>query len=101
MNSQMYFWEITRYIAWFTSQVKIENKNGNFDINKYAEGFFIPILNEIYKMSFERLEFIKQNYPAIDLGSKDNQISIKVTSELGYDKIKNTLTKYIENKLFN
>lgn len=101
MNSQIYLWEITRYLAWFTSQVKIENKNGNFDINKYAEGFFIPILRKIYKKSFERLEFIKQNYPAIDLGSKDNQISIQVTSELGYDKIKNTLTKYIENKLFN
>lgn len=101
MNGQIYLWEITRYLAWFTSQVKIENKNGNFDINKYAEGFFIPILNEIYKRNFERLEFIKQNYPAIDLGSKDNQISIQVTSEIGYDKIINSLTKYIENKLFN
>jgi hypothetical protein len=101
MNGQMYLWEITRYLAWFTSQVKIENKNGNFDISKYAEGFFIPILNEIYKRRFERLEFIRQNYPAIDLGSIDNQISIQVTSETGYEKIKNTLTKYIENKLFN
>ncbi len=101
MNGQIYLWEITRYLAWFTSQVKIENKNGNFDINKYAEGFFIPILNQIYKRNFERLEFIKQNYPAIDLGSKDNKISIQITSEIGYDKIKNTLTKYIENKLFD
>lgn len=101
MNSQIYLWEITRYLAWFTSQVKIENKNGNFDINKYAESFLIPILNEIYKKNFVRLEFIKQNYPAIDLGSEDNQMSIQVTSEIGYDKIKNTLTKYIENKLFN
>ncbi|HLO61293.1 MAG TPA: SMEK domain-containing protein [Bacteroidales bacterium] len=73
MNGQIYLWEITRYLAWSTSQVRIENKNGNFDINKYAEGFLIPILNEIYKKSFERLEFIKQNYPAMDLGSKDHQ----------------------------
>ncbi len=101
MNGQIYLWEITRYLAWFTSQVRIENKNGNLDINKYAEGFLIPILNEIYKKSFQRLEFIKQNYPAIDLGSTDNQISIQVTSEIGFDKIKNTLTKYIENKLFD
>lgn len=101
MNGQIYLWEITKYLAWFTSQVKIENKNGNFDINKYAEGFLIPILDEIYKRNFERLEHIKQNYPAIDLGSKDNQISMQVTSETGYDKIKNTLTKYIENELFS
>lgn len=101
MSGQIYLWEITRYLAWFTSQVRIENNSGNFDINKYAEGFLIPILNPIFKKEFERLEFIKQNYPAIDLGSKDKEISFQVTSEKGYDKIKNTLTKYIENKLYN
>lgn len=101
MNGQNYLWEITRYLAWFTSQVRIENKNGNFDINKYAESFLIPVLNQVFKKKFQRLEFIKQNYPAIDLGSDDNQISIQVTSETGFDKIKNTLTKYIENKLFD
>ena len=101
MNGQIYLWEITRYLAWFCSQVKIENKNGNFDINKYAESFLIPILNQVFKKKFQRLEFIKQNYPAIDIGSDDNQISIQVTSETGFDKIKNTLTKYIENKLFD
>lgn len=101
MNGQIYLWEITRYLAWFTSQVRIENKNGNFDINKYAESFLIPVLNQVFKKKFQRLEFIKQNYPAIDLGSDDNQISIQVTSEIGFDKIKNTLTKYIENKLFD
>lgn len=100
MNSQIYLWEITRYLAWFTSQVRIENKNGNLDINKYAEGFLIPLLNQVFKKEFQRLEFVKQNYPAIDLGSTDNKISIQVTSEIGFDKIKNTITKYIENKLF-
>lgn len=101
MNGQQYLWEIKRYLAWFTSQVRIENQSGNFDINKYTENFLIPIVDEIYKKSFERLEFTKKNYPAIDLGSKDKQISIQVTSEIGFDKIKRTLTKYIEKKLFN
>lgn len=101
MNGQIYLWEITRYLAWFTSQVRIENKNGNFDIDKYAESFLIPVLNQVFKRKFQRLEFIKQNYPAIDLGSDDNQISVQVTSETGFDKIKNTLTKYIEHKLFD
>ena len=87
MNTQIYLWEITRFLAWFTSQVRIENKNGNVDINKYAEGFLIPILNGVFQKNFKRLEFIKQNYPAIDLGSTDNEISIQVTSEVGYDKI--------------
>lgn len=101
MNSQLYLWEITKYLAWFTSQVKIENKNGNFDINKYAEGFLIPILNRVFQCDFERLEFIKQNYPAIDLGCRKSSISIQVTSEIGFEKIKNTLSKFIEKKLFN
>lgn len=100
MNSQLYLWEIKRYLAWFTSQVRIENNSGYLDISKYAEGFFIPILNLIFKSEFERLEYIKQNYPAIDLGSSDKKISFQVTAEIGYEKIKNTLTKFIENKLF-
>jgi hypothetical protein len=101
MNSQLYLWEIKRYLAWFTSQVRIENNSGYLDISKYAEGFFIPILNLVFNSEFERLEYIKQNYPAIDLGSKDKKISFQVTSEIGFEKIKNTVTKFIENKLFD
>lgn len=101
MNSQLYLWEIKRYLAWFTSQVKLENNSGYSDLSKYAEGFFIPILNILYGVEFERLEYIKQNYPAIDVGSKDHKISFQITSEKGFDKIKNTITKFIEHKLFN
>jgi hypothetical protein len=100
MNSQNYLWEITRYLAWFTSQVKLENQVGNFDINKYSESFLIPLLNVAFKKEFERLEFIKVNYQAIDLRSKDKEISIQVTAEKGFGKIKETLSGFISSKLY-
>lgn len=100
MNSQSYLWHIDRFLAWFTSHVQQENRNGNFDINKHAERFLIPILNEVFEKKFEKLEFIKQNHPAIDLGSKDKLISIQVTSQTGFGKIKDTLTKFIKHELY-
>src|SRR5260221_1398273 len=100
MNSQLYLWEINLYLAWFTSQVRLENKAGNLDINKYAEGFLIPILNHIFKREFDRLEFKHINYPAIDLLSKDNKISFQITSEASFEKIKDTLSKYVRTRRF-
>ena len=100
MKSQLYLYEIGFYLAWFTAQVKIENRNGRLDINKHAEAFLIPLLDQIFQKSFIRLEYQKFNYPAIDLGSKDYMISIQVTSEKGFDKIANTISKFIENKLY-
>ncbi len=93
-------WTITRYLAWFTSQVRIESKSGYLDIAKYSEGFLIPILNQIFDKKFVKLEYIKVNYPAIDLGSADKSISIQVTSEKGFGKIKKTLSKFINKKEF-
>lgn len=100
MNSQLYLYEITRYLAAFTSQVKIENQNGNFDINKYSESFLIPILNVVFKNEFERLELAKVNYPAVDLRSKDKKICVQVTSEIGFAKIRDTLSGFISHKLY-
>ncbi len=98
MKTQINLYEITRYLATFVSQVKLENQSGHFDINKYAEGFLIPMFNEVFKKQFERLETAQVNYPAVDLRSKDKEISIQVTSETGFEKIRDTLSKFISGK---
>lgn len=100
MNSQIYLWEIRRYLAWFTSHITLENGSGYFDINKYSEKFLIPILNCVFNTEFERLEFEEKNYPAIDIGSKKLKISFQITAEKGFEKIKSTLTSYIENRVY-
>lgn len=100
MKTQLYHYEIRRYLAAFTSQVKIENQRGNFDINKYAESFVIPLFSFVFKKDFERLELLKVNFPSIDLRSKDKQIAIQVTAEIGFNKIKETLTAFISHKHF-
>ncbi len=100
MNTQLYLYEITRYLTTFLVQVKLENQSGHFDINKYAEGFLVTILNMVLKKEFERLEFTQANYPAVDLRSKDNEICIQITSEKGFEKVKHTLSRFVAHKLY-
>lgn len=100
MNGQIYLYEIRKYLAWFASQLKLENKSGNFDINKYAEGFLIPIVNAVFNTQFKRLEWLKVNYPAIDVLSEEKEIGIQITAEKGFDKIRETLKKYITNGVY-
>jgi hypothetical protein len=100
MNSFIYLWKIKRYLAWFTSHVRLENKSGNTDTSKFVETFIIPILNIVLANEFKRLEFVKRNFPAIDLGTDDGTISFQITSEKGIEKIRNTITTYLENKLY-
>lgn len=100
MNSQTYLYQIGLYLSWFETHVGIENGTNYFDINKHAERFFVPILNEIFDGNFERLEYEDVNYPALDLGDKTKKIGFQITSEIGYDKIKRTLEGFIVHKKY-
>lgn len=100
MNSFIYTWEITRYLAWATSHIRLEAKDGNYDLSKEAENFFIPIFNILHDKKFEWLELEKPNYPAIDLGSSDKKKSIQVTSEKGLNKIRRTISKFLSKEIY-
>jgi hypothetical protein len=39
MNGQDYLYQIGLYLAWFETQVGIENGTNYFDINKHTERF--------------------------------------------------------------
>ena len=66
------------------------------------ENVGIPLLGEVY--GCRRLENLNLttglNYPGIDLGDKSARVAIQVTSTPGSDKIKATLTKFVEYKLY-
>jgi len=97
MNSQDYLYQIGLYLSWFEAQVGIENGTNYFDINKHAERFLIPILNEVFDGKFERLEYQAINYPAVDVGERAKRIGVQVTSETGYGKITRTLDAFLSN----
>lgn len=100
MNSQDYLYQIGLYLSWFEAQVGIENGTNYFDINKHAERFLIPILNEVFDGKFERLEYQDINYPAVDVGERAKRIGIQVTSETGYGKITRTIDAFLSNDKF-
>ncbi len=80
--------------------VESRNNLNYYDINISSEYFFIPLLNQIFKCDFHNLNNEEKNAAAIDLYDKNGKIAIQVTSNTSADKIRKTLIKYRENKLY-
>jgi hypothetical protein len=93
--------EIDRYLSSLQAYIKIQNKNGTFDINKYCEDFIGELLNIIYGLELNNLNSIQKNYPAIDLGDEKASICIQVTATNSSQKIKHTLDKFQKKKLYD
>ena len=101
MNQQNILFRISQLLSRFTEQVEILNDNGEFSINVHAENILINILNTIYDCNLENVNY-KENkiYPAIDLRDYKSRIAIQVTSISNIEKVKDTLSKYISNNLY-
>jgi len=74
--------------------VKSRNKAGYTDINKECEEFFAGLFNIIMRSNFERLEKIKKNHIAIDLGDDYNLSAMQITSTNKKSKIKKTIAAF-------
>lgn len=70
-----------------------------FDINKISEGFVCELLNAVYGYELRDLNEQNKNQCAIDLGDSKKGFAIQVTSRTDTAKIKDTLKKFIENRL--
>ena len=81
--------------------VENQNANGLFDINKYCEDIFLKLLNIIYNLNLKNLNNLQMNFPAIDLGDIESEICFQITSTNKISKIKNTLEKFKEQKLYD
>lgn len=89
-------------IVWFatlSSVVQTFSAQQLYDLNKYSEAFFAKLFTLLLKIEFTQMDLISKNYPAIDLGSKNNTLSIQVTSNLDKDKIHHTINTFIIKKL--
>ncbi|MDX2272121.1 MAG: SMEK domain-containing protein [Cyanobacteriota bacterium] len=85
----------------FVTEIKGSSAMGRNDINKVSELVLIPIFKEIY--GYRNLQNLNHqysiNYPSIDLGDEVSKVAIQVTATQDIEKIKDTLKKFIENKL--
>ncbi len=101
INKEMYLKEIARSLAILSEEVGLLNAVNLYDINIMAEDFYPGLLNLIYGYDLKNVNNIEKNAPAIDLYDKKSRIAIQVTSDNENEKIKYTIKKFIENKLYN
>lgn len=101
MNQQEFLFRISQLLSRFTEQVKILNSNGEFSINIHAENILVHILNIIFDCNLKNVNYEENKiYPSIDLRDINKRIAIQVTSTSNIEKIKQTLSGFIEKGLF-
>lgn len=101
MNIEILKKTIIRYLSVLSYYVENLDSIHYFDINTTAEDFFKELLNIIYSAKYENINIVEMNACAIDLGDKENRIAIQVTSDKTSQKIKYTIKKFLEKKLYN
>lgn len=83
---------LTKYILNYESKIKAFNKLGLFDEAKMFELFAIEVCKLYFLCDFSNLNFVRNNYPCVDLISDSKDLYVQVsTSENVPTKIKNTL----------
>jgi hypothetical protein len=100
MNQEYILYRISQLLSRFKEQVVILNSNGEFSINIHAENILIKILNEIYCCDLKNVNYEEgKTYSSIDLRDKTRKIAFQVTSTAGFEKVKETLSKFIKKQL--
>lgn len=84
------------------TQVELATAQGRTDINLALEDAFIPILKSVYNLPhLINLNRKQKNYPGIDLGDDHDRVAFQVTSTTNLEKVKATLTQFMERKYYN
>jgi len=96
--------EISNNLAFSSKSTALENVLGLFDSNRTAQNFFSKLFSLIF--GYDNLRELDKlndivNYPAIDLGDENARISFQITTQKDSQKIKDTIKKFIEHKLYN
>lgn len=100
MNRQDYQKSIINSLTWLSTQVKVHNRLNLTDINIHSENFYRDLLNLAFDYNLVNINIIEPNTAAIDLGDKGNKFAIQVTSTSALAKTRHTVSKFIENKLY-
>lgn len=81
--------------------IEKNNKLNLTDINVICEEIFGQILNKIYGLNLISVSFsLSSTYVAVDLIDENKKIAFQVTSQSGRKKIKQTIKKFNESKLY-
>ena len=91
--------KITELLAYLKSQVEISNPNNFTDINIHSENFYRDFLNLIFEYDLKNINIDDQNAAAIDLGDKANKFAIQVTATSALDKVRSTVSKFVDHNL--
>ena len=100
MNRQDYQKSINNSLAWLSTQVSINNRLNLTDINVHSENLYRDLLNLAFGYNLVNINIIDYNAAAIDLGDEGNKFAIQITSTSALAKIKHTVTKFTEKKLY-
>lgn len=92
--------DIQTYLGTMQHKIHYANSIGKLDINKNAEHFFSKLLNMVYGLDLIRLDEIKVNYPAIDLGDVNAGVCYQITSTSDLGKIRHTLDLFKSKELY-
>ena len=93
---------IRKLMSRFVTDIKSANAMGWTDINHVSENVLIPLFSKIYEHTELKNLNVSEgsNFPAIDLGDKEKRTAYQITSERSSEKIKKTLRKFIDYKLY-
>lgn len=101
MKQQESLFRISQLLSRFAEQVEILNANGEFSINIHAENILIGVLNVIFDCHLKNVNYEEnKTYPSIDLRDQEKRIAIQVTSTANIEKVKHTLSGFIEKDLY-
>lgn len=99
MNYDLYFDYITKKLALLNSEVNASNSLNLHDRSIFLEDIIANLLNIIYDISLKNTNFEICNYPSIDLADTNSRIAVQVTTDVGRNKIQNTLNNFFEKNL--
>lgn len=85
---------IKERISLLRSNVRTENRDLSYGINRAAESFYAELLNLIYGYDLKNGNIEEHDLTAVDLVDARNRISVQVTSDTSSTKVKKTLEKF-------
>jgi hypothetical protein len=102
MNLNQIQERINKLFSLFVTEVRGATAMGRTDINRVSEVVLIPLLSKVFDLSnLANLNHTEQtNYPGIDLGDSVARIAFQVTSTSSSEKVKETLTKFVNHELY-
>ncbi|MEO0842372.1 MAG: SMEK domain-containing protein [Cyanobacteria bacterium J06643_5] len=102
MNLEKTLQKIRYLMSLFVTNIKAATAMEQTDINKVSENVVIPLFAQVYGYkNLKNLNFSEgSNFPSIDLGDETARVAFQITSTSGIEKVKHTLKKFIEYKLY-